>query len=79
MRRLLVTNEDGDILATGPHPDDGKETAGEKTKFGFFPLDGQYVHEVDLPLEIKTVEQVLALHRTYRVRRDAERATLVAR
>lgn len=45
-RRLIVTDRSGRIVATGPHPEDVPEMRG---KSGFTPLEGQHVHEVELP------------------------------
>jgi hypothetical protein len=76
MKRLIVADKNGRIIATAPHPD---EIPGIKGKFGFVPLKGQYVHEVDLPEHIKTPDHLQQIHTTYVVQVEGKRATLVAK
>lgn len=79
MKRLIVANAHGEILATGPHPDDSPQTAGKKSQFGFIALKGQYLHEVELPAHVKTTEQLLELHRTHIVRKEGDKVLLHAK
>ncbi len=75
MKRLIVTDNSGHIIATAPHPD---EIPGMKGKFGFAPLKNQYVHEVDLPEQIKTLEHLQQMHKTYVVQVEGKRSKLLA-
>lgn len=75
MKRLIVTDDSGQIIATGPHPDDVPET---KVQFGFEALDGQRVHEVELPEYVTTVEHLQDLHQTHVVNVNGKTARLVS-
>ena len=46
-------------------------------KFGFTPLEGQHVHEVELPEHVKTIQHLQDLHKTHQVSVEGERAKLV--
>ena len=67
MRRLVVVDRTGTIVATAPHPDDVADGNG---RFGFLPLEGHTVHELELPDGIETIEHIQELHRTHRVSVD---------
>jgi hypothetical protein len=67
MKRLIVSNTKGEILATAPHPADQVETQDKKSGFGFLPLKGQQVHEVELPAYVKTMDHIVELHKTHLV------------
>lgn len=73
MRRIIVSDESGRIIATGPHPEDVAEMRG---KFGFMALPGQKVHEVELPAHITTLKQLQELHSTHHVKLEGGRARL---
>lgn len=74
MRRLVVSDKDGRIIATGPHP---AEVPVMRGKFGFAPLEGQQVHEVELPEHVKTLEHLQDLHTTHVVKVEGKRARLM--
>jgi hypothetical protein len=76
MRRLIVSDRRGRIIATGPHPEEIPDMPG---KFGFTPLQNQYVHEVELPENIKTIEHLAELHRTHVVKVEGKAARLVVK
>jgi hypothetical protein len=67
MKRLVLTNDIGDILATGPHPGDCPQGNGLPTGFGFVPLSGQHLHVVQFPDHIRTMDDLEEIHRTYKV------------
>lgn len=64
MKRIIVTDQSGRIIATGPHHQD---IPGLQGKFGFAPLKGQQVHEVELPDHVSKLEHIADLHKTHRV------------
>jgi hypothetical protein len=76
MKRLIVADEYGTIIGSGPHPDDGRDP---NLNFGFLPLEGQSIHEVDLPSDIQNLKQLVDLHTTHTVKVDRGRAYLVER
>jgi hypothetical protein len=80
MKRLILTDATGKIVATGPHPDD-LQHAGQSSKgrFGFMPLAGQTVHEVELPAHVTTIEHLQQLHTSHRVAVEDGVAKLVER
>ena len=70
MKRVVVTNKAGDIIATAPHldanyfsPKDGGPTSHE-----IIPARGQYVHVIEIPDEACNAEDLLSFHATHRVR-----------
>lgn len=75
MKRLVVSDENGHIIATGPHPE---EKPDSHVMYGFNPLDGQQIHEIELPDHVKTIEHVVELHTTHLVRAEGNKARLVA-
>lgn len=76
MRRLIVSDRSGRIIATGPHPEEVPEMRG---KFGFAPLRDQYVHEVELPDHVRTIEHLQELHKTHVVNVEGKIARLVVK
>lgn len=76
MKRIIVADKNGTIIATGPHPDDFPIPNGN---FGFKPLEGQSVHDVDLPGGIESLKEIMALHTSHSVKVDGKRAYLVER
>jgi hypothetical protein len=69
MRRLVVTDQRGRILATSLHPED-KEAGREKDAprhLGFIPLPGQKVHVIEFPESLSALESLRRLHETHRV------------
>jgi len=80
MKRLIVTDQSGKIIATGPHPSETVEVLqGQKVGFGYIPLEGQQVHEVDLPEHIRTGEQLIALHTSHYIKLERGVPKLVER
>jgi len=80
MRRLVVTDKSGRIIATGPHPADYPNAAqGRNASFGFAALKGQTVHEIELPEHIKTIEHIRALHKSHQVKIKDGKPQLVAK
>lgn len=70
MRRIVIVNSAGDILATAAHrTGGGGQTPANDgpPDYGFIPLEGQSVHVVDIPDEALAPAVVLKLHRTHRV------------
>jgi len=76
MKRLIVSDRSGRIIATGPHPDDVPEMRG---KFGVAPLQGQHVHEVELPEQVTSIQHVQELQQTHQVKVEGERPTPIPR
>ena len=67
MRRSVVIDESGVILASGPHPDDLQPTdASAPTYLGYVPEEGQQVHTVEFP--DVGADEILRIHSTHRVR-----------
>jgi phosphatidylethanolamine-binding protein (PEBP) family uncharacterized protein len=79
MKRLVVADANGIIVASGPHPDDLPKAAGEVGFFGITPPSGHHVHDVELPVHIKTVEQIMELHKSHFVKVESGLTKLVAR
>ncbi|GBG36740.1 hypothetical protein [Mycobacterium montefiorense] len=75
MKRLVVSDKSGHIIATGPHPD---EKPNSHVMYGFNALDGQQIHELELPEHVRTIEHVVELHTTHVVRVQGNKATLMA-
>jgi hypothetical protein len=79
MKRLVVLDESGKIVATAPHPDDMSGAEGEGG-FGVLPLDDDHVvYEVELPGHMTTFEDILRLHESYTVVIEEGRGKLVER
>jgi hypothetical protein len=78
MKRLIVTDEDGTIVATGPHPHEFPGSTAEGG-FGLAALDGQTVHEVELPDDLTTIEQIRRLHHSHRITMENGVAKLTER
>ena len=76
MKRLIVSDGSGRIIATGPHPDDVPEMRGQ---FGFATLRGQHGHEVELPEQVTSTQHVQELHQTHEVKVEGEQPTLIPR
>jgi hypothetical protein len=78
MRRQIVVDQEGRILATAPHPEDHLSSgAGNPRSLGFMPLKGQKIHTVDLPAELSDGEGLRKLHKTYRIRVTNGKPTVV--
>jgi hypothetical protein len=79
MKRVVVSREDGNIIATAPyftgtsdHPKDGGPNIQE-----IVPFAGQSVHVVEFPDEAaRSVDALLAFHATHRIRVKNGRAEL---
>jgi hypothetical protein len=77
VRRLVVADGDGRILASAPHADDlGEVTRGPRFT-GFVELAGQHVYVVDVPPAVATAEGLLTLHVSHRVDVTEKGALLV--
>jgi hypothetical protein len=70
MKRVVVTNKAGDIIATAPHFDDTypKPADAGPTVQSIVPFRGQFVHLVEFPNEAESPEALLDFHATHRVR-----------
>jgi hypothetical protein len=80
MKRMVVTNRAGDIIATAPYLGEGYAPRdGGPTFQDIIPLPGQRVHVVDFPDEATTVEALLRFHETHVVRVKAGKAELMMR
>lgn len=78
MKRIIVTDEKGTILASGPDPADTEaRTDGGPTQWGYTPLQGQRVHLVDVG-RVESIEDLERLHKTQRVEGTGDQARLVA-
>jgi hypothetical protein len=64
MKRIILADESGRILASAPAPED---LGGSGIHFGYRPLRGQHSHTVDIPAHIRTLEALQELHKTHRV------------
>jgi hypothetical protein len=69
MKRQVVVDRQGRILATAPHPED-HPTSGARgpRSLGFVPLKGQKLHTVDIPSDLSDADGLRKLHQTYSVR-----------
>jgi hypothetical protein len=68
MRRLVVTDSYGNIVATAPCPEDLDPVAPGAPEFvGFAPGEGQQVHTLMLPDDANSAEGLQDLHTRYRV------------
>jgi hypothetical protein len=80
MKRLIITDAQGNIIATGPHPDDVRHADHpQEGRFGFLPLEGQAIHEVELPEHVQTIEHIQQLHKSHRVTVENGVAKLIER
>ncbi len=81
MKRSVVIDDQGTILAIGPASGriEGQRHAGAPTHHAFLPRAGQHAHEVEFSDEIATVEDLLHVHTTHRVRVVEGRAELEPR
>lgn len=67
MRRSVVIDQSGRILAVGPHPDDVEPSEPNGPVYlGYIPQQGQQVHTVEFP-EVKTMDEVHRILSTHRV------------
>jgi hypothetical protein len=67
MKVLVVTKQDGEIVAIGPHPDEVVSKTPGVRSFGFTPLSGQQVHSLEFPAELLASEKMRFLHKTHRI------------
>jgi hypothetical protein len=73
MRRLVLVDRSGAILATVPHPEDmGPQEPGAPVFVGIEPLEGQTVHTVTVPEDLQSAEGLLKLHESYTVQETAQ-------
>jgi hypothetical protein len=77
MKRVVVTSESGNIIATAPHFDENyRSSDGGPNVQEIVPLSGQFVHLVEFPDGVQSAEALLAFHRTHRVRVTNGKAAL---
>ena len=63
MRRLMVVDSDGTIVATAPHPDDmGPPEPGAPVFEGFAPSV-----EIEVPEELASPDGLRELHSSFRI------------
>jgi hypothetical protein len=80
MRRLVVFDRDGTIVATAPHPDDmAPPEPGAPTFLGFAPAEDEQVHAIEIPEELSSPEGMHELHASYRIDMVGDRPTLTRR
>jgi len=81
MKRMVVTNKAGDIIATAPHFGENYRKAedGGPTFQAIIPFRGQHVHVVEFPDEAISVDALLSFHETHRVRVTKGKAGLEKR
>ncbi|HEY7044543.1 MAG TPA: hypothetical protein VH419_12805 [Nocardioidaceae bacterium] len=80
MRRLVVFDRDGTIVATAPHPDDmPPPEPGAPTFLGFSPAEDEQQDAIDIPEELSSPEGIRELHESYRVEMIGDRPTLTRR
>jgi hypothetical protein len=78
VRRQVVIDESGRILASGPHPDDVERSDEDAPSYlGFVPQQGQQVHDVEFP-DSTSDEQLQEILKTHRVRLEDGRAAIEA-
>lgn len=75
MKRQVLINDLGEILATGPHPEDLETGDGGPHYGGFEAKTGQYLHTVEFPDDASPA-QIGDMHRTHRVRVEGSNAYL---
>ena len=79
MKTLVVTDTSGEI--TGLVRFEEEEVEGGPAEVAIVPLEGQRIHEVELPPELEKIESVVdlysALEQSYAV--DTDSATLIHR
>jgi hypothetical protein len=80
MRRFVVVDRDGTIVATAPHPADmGAPEPGAPVFTGFTPAEGEQVHTIEIPAELSSAEGMTELHSSYVVELDGDQPTLKRR
>jgi hypothetical protein len=68
MRRLVVADRSGLILATSPHPEDTAPADPQAPRYlGYIPLPGQQVHVVDIPEPLLRPAALRLLHETHHI------------
>jgi hypothetical protein len=75
MKRIILTDESGRILASAPAAED---LGSPGVHFGYRPLRGQHSHTVEIPSHVQTLEALQELHKTHRVEK-AEGVSLLIR
>jgi hypothetical protein len=61
MKTLVITDERGDIAGLVRYEDEQVEGGPEKIELE--PLEGQRVHEIELPRELEGIDSVIDLHK----------------
>lgn len=64
MKRIVLTDDSGRILASGPATED---LVPSGLHFGYRLLRGQHIHTVELPEHVQTLKALQELHKTHRV------------
>jgi hypothetical protein len=76
---MVVVNATGDIIATGPHPDDEPGEGNDPpASYGYSALEGQEIHEVEVE-DGASLEDLLRLHDTHRLQIENGTARLYER
>jgi hypothetical protein len=78
MNITIVTNQKGEILGTSQHTTTTGTGAAPKDG-GIIPLEGQLVHEVEVPANLAEPESIIKLHETHIVDLFGKTAKLVER
>ena len=80
MRRLMVVDRDGTIVATAPHPDDmGPPEPGAPVFGGFAPSEDQQVVEIEVPEELASPDGLRELHSSFRIELSGREPGLTCR
>ena len=80
MRRVVVIDDLGAILATVPHPEDmDPPEPGAPYFVGLAPLEGQQVHVMTVPGELQSSDGLLRLLSSYWVELTDSGARFVSR
>jgi hypothetical protein len=61
MKTLVITDERGEIAGLVRYKDEQVEGGPERIELE--PLEGQQVHEIELPRELEEIDSVLDLHK----------------
>lgn len=80
MRRLVLVDDSGNIVATAPHPEDMDPPEPGAPQFvGLAPSEGQQVHVMTVPTELSSDEGLRTLHSSYRVEATESGASFAPR
>jgi hypothetical protein len=77
MKLTIVSNRNGEIIATSqPTTAKGKDAPKDAWTM---PLEGQLVHEVEVPDNLAEPDSIIKLHDTHIVEVNGKTATLIKR